>query len=135
MTDYLVCYIDTDGVNKYTACDGSKYVDENDEFDTAAYAADNGLNVSCITNVFDRNDNLISKSHDEKERFESNCLYYGFSKEDYKSPVYDHCTGETLIFAGFLPHNRKYKAMLRNTQTGRRIKATLEYVRKNMKTR
>lgn len=132
MNDCLVCYIDTDGVNKYTTCDSSDYIDEKDEFDIAAYAADNGLSISSITNVFNKRDNLISKSYNEKERFENYCTFYGFEKGDYKAQVRYARTNEILIFTGFLPRNRKYKALLRNAQTGKCIKATLDYVKRNI---
>lgn len=132
MNNYLICYVDTDGSNRYAICENSYYINENNEFDVAAYAADNRLSAACITNVFDTKDNLIDKSRSEQERFEDMCENYGFSRDNYKAPVNDTCTGENFLLVGFLPQNTKYKALLRNVRTGRYTKTTVEYVKRRI---
>lgn len=62
----------------------------------------------------------------EQLEFNKYARAYGFDPVDYGKTLF--VDGVPYQFVGFLPKARKYPCLLRNANTGREIKATLESV-------
>ena len=71
----------------------------------------------------------FEKDDEEAERikFEEECESYGFQKSDYKREVF--CDNQICEFIGFNPRARKYKCIVRSTETGERFVLTEEQLR------
>ena len=99
-------------------------------FDYEKYVSDNpGISIQA---VFKREDDVLMNNEKEKDDFSLNCDMYGFKPSDYNRIIRNDTRDVEYVFKGFLPANKKYKALLINTRTGRKIKSTLSFVRNNM---
>lgn len=134
---YLILYTDEQGQNRFTECNDDKYT-ENGIFDTAAFIADHpnmrldGSNTCHIIGIHDTQTDLLNIIKREEEMFRDYCGMYGFAFDDYRRRVRNPISQCEGLFIGFLPQNRKYKALIRDVVTGRLTKASLSYVRKYM---
>lgn len=63
----------------------------------------------------------------EQVEFNKYARAYGFCDADYGATIF--IDGVPYQFVGFLPKARKYPCLLRNAETGKEIKATLESVK------
>lgn len=63
----------------------------------------------------------------EQVEFNKYARAYGFCDADYGTTIF--IDGAPYQFVGFLPKARKYPCLLRNAETGKEIKATLESVK------
>ncbi len=131
---YLILFVDEHCQNRFMYCDDKKYI-ENNNFNTAAFVNDHPelmINDWHIIGVYDSDTDLLRAAKNEKASFFNNCGVYGFAFDDYLRPIYNPNTQRRGLFIGFLPQNRKYKALIRDEITGRLTKASLAYVRKYM---
>ncbi|MDO4978280.1 MAG: hypothetical protein Q4E53_13595 [Eubacteriales bacterium] len=58
----------------------------------------------------------------ERIRFERDCEYYGFLPEDYLRTFEYH--GRIYELYAFIPRAKKYKCMVRDIETGQKLKMT-----------
>lgn len=128
-SDFIVCYTAADGSLRFTYYADPNYC-KTGKIDITGFDA---LHPDAhVTAVFKANNNIFDAAAQEEENFINNCRNYGFEPEDYRRPVSDGYGNPKYLFIGFLPRNTKYKARLFNKETGRYIKATLEFVYKYM---
>lgn len=80
-----------------------------------------------ILGFYENKSNLAEEDGRLRDEFNKYCSSFGFAGDDYNKEVVFRDNTYHLI--GFRPRNNKYKALLRNTQTGRITKATLGFVR------
>lgn len=80
-----------------------------------------------IVGIYEENTNLLTQDDNRRKEFETYCRYYDFLPEHYNCRVTPN-----YRFIGFLPKNRKYKALLYNETTNHYTKATLAFVSRNM---
>lgn len=66
----------------------------------------------------------------EEVEFNKYARAYGFGPADYGKVIF--LDGTPYTFYGFAPKARKYPCLLRNTETGKEVKATLEGVKKQL---
>lgn len=134
MSSVIICCKEPDEntgyKNTYRTVENEKYFTSTGTFSVISYETDNpGVK---IMHVFDASQDIIHRASVEKQEFITHCHEYGFSESDYKRSFISPRTGNLTIFVGFLPRNTKYKALLVDTVTGVRIKATLLYVWNNL---
>lgn len=127
---YHVCLLDNKCNSSYTVVNDKKYIN-NGQFDTKQFEIDHPGQT--VTAVFNSETDLLMSANKEKTEFRLMCYDYGFRENDYGRYMNDARFGTSaVIFVGFLPKNRKYKALLYNTVTRRHIKATINYVRSHI---
>ena len=130
---FFIIYSDDYG-NNVDICNDSKYVKQG-TFDIPAYMKDHPARFDIVA-VFDSCSNLIEQSNKNKCNFEKYCLTYGFDYSDYNAPVFKTVDGyitAEYVLIGFNPRNTKYKAILKNVNTGILTKATLGFVKSNIR--
>lgn len=66
----------------------------------------------------------------EQVEFNKYARAYGFGPADYGKVIF--LDGTPYTFYGFAPKARKYPCLLRNTETGKEVKATLEGVKRQL---
>ncbi|MDO4977517.1 MAG: hypothetical protein Q4E53_09675 [Eubacteriales bacterium] len=62
----------------------------------------------------------------ERIKFEEDCAYYGFVPDDYLRTFEYH--GRTYELYAFIPRAKKYKCMVRDIETGAKLKMTDRYL-------
>lgn len=96
-----------------------------------------GIKIYCtqhptheIVGFYLKSNNKLNTDERRRNDFTRYCAHYGFAPDDYLSLI--KANGMSYEFIGFLPNGKKYKTLLRNTCTGKYIKATTAFVRRNM---
>lgn len=128
-SDFIVCYTTPDGIRRFTHFTDPNYC-KTGEIDTTAF--NTYYPDAHIIAAFNANDNIFDKNLNEKSDFINNCRNYDFEPDDYHRLVSDNFGHPKYLFAGFLPRNTKYKALLFDKETGHYIKATLSFVERHI---
>lgn len=117
----------------YVICYVNKQTNENDYELTALEPEDWMSKNSNLRMVyaFNADDDIICNQIREKEEFELYCRKYGFVPSDYQKKCYG-ARGNRLMLVGFIPTNKKYKCRLVDLDTGRFVKASPAFIKRQM---